>query len=343
MELLVSKKFKLPKLLFITDRSEIPEVSKHIGVPFFYGDETSKEHIIRLLEYEILFAKAKTLGLNRYNFRKVLIDEGYALQDFEWCKTTYFDYVTDESLDPNSLAIKSLDDEGNVFIDKDNLLYKKYINDGVAILDIQVLKDLKIFPIWLSNIEEAVRTNIQHFAVFNPNMYNKKLDGIYGGITFSSPKRNLLVFDISDSIPKGIGATCLTIGKNMAESFFCDIIITGRKTKFIPYEHLHTLNIEDAYDLYGGGQECTEFRRLLTSEIKEYETVIITGDNNHIGDAWSIRDKTISDEDGKKLCKWKVNKLISLHTEGVENLAGFARWFSPNTEERIDNWVKYLN
>lgn len=157
----------------------------------------------------------------------------------------------------------------------------------------------------------------------------------------TSPRKNLFIFDISVSIPKGIGAAFLILGKNLAETFYADIMITGRKTVLIPYEELHTLDIDTAYEKWGDGQEAKMFKELLTSDVRHYGTAIVTGDNNHPGDNWN-GSGYISDEDGKEMCKWEIDKLISMHTEGTWNLAGYSRWFEPKETERIDNWCKYL-
>jgi len=80
--------------------------------------------------------------------------------------------------------------------------------------------------------------------------------------------------------------------------------------------------------------------------VKNYKTAIVFGDNHHPGDRWDNKynndTKTISDEDGKKLCKWNVDKIISFHTTSTTNIAGYARWFDTKEIERISNWVKYL-
>lgn len=74
MELLTSKRFKLPVLYFITDREEIKKVP--VGVPFIFGDENIKPQIIQILEFEILYQKALSTGLP-FDFKKILLDAGY--------------------------------------------------------------------------------------------------------------------------------------------------------------------------------------------------------------------------------------------------------------------------
>src|SRR5690606_10154781 len=106
-------------------------------------------------------------------------------------------------------------------------------------------------PIWLDTIEEAVHTNIHNFAVFNSNMYNKKLEGMYGSLDLVSPDRNVIIIDISGSIPKGVSSTCLAMAKNLAETFYADLLITGSKSTIYPYETLTELNIDTIYDENG--------------------------------------------------------------------------------------------
>lgn len=337
MKLLKSDKFTLPRLYFIDDRSKIKDIPP--GTQFIYGDPSVEEYIIRLLEYEVLYKKAVKSGLP-LKFKQILLDNGFTdLKDFNWCNTTFVDY--DTSGDINLIDTNQIGD-GTSFIDSPGLA--EYIKDSVAVLDIQKVKELNLMPIWLEDMDKAVHTNIHNFLQFNPNMYNKKLGGMYGGITFESPKKNLVILDISPSIPKGIGSTWLVLAKQKAETCFADIMITGRKTILVDYNDLHTLDIDRAYELYGGGQERKMFKALVTAERKVYGTAIVTGDNNHPGDAWGRGDSYISDTDGKKICKWEVDKILSFHTTSETELAGYARWFDVKEEDitRIKDWVKYL-
>ena len=74
MELLKSEKFKLPVLYFITDREEIKQLP--IGVPFIVGTEKDKPHIIRLIECEVIWERAKQTGL-KFNFKLLLEEAGF--------------------------------------------------------------------------------------------------------------------------------------------------------------------------------------------------------------------------------------------------------------------------
>lgn len=334
MELLTSKKFKLPILYFITDRNDIKALP--IGVPFLYGNERDKQYFIQLLEWEVLYQRAVQTKLP-FNWEKILRDNGYKPIYGPQGHPVFFDYKESE-VDYDKIEADIIDLSS---IKKDNGDFANYINDCTAIIDTNKLKDLKVFPVWLDKIEKAIETNIHNFALYNPNMYNKKLEGMYGTLEFVSPDRNLIICDISGSMTKSIATFILLYSKTMAETFYADILVTGAISVVYPYELIHTLNVDEVYSEVGRGNEGNIFKELVAEE-KSYKTAIVFGDNDHPG---RYTTKRISDEDGKKLCKWKIDKVISFHKDSDTELAGYARWFSvPKSNiEHISKWVKYLN
>lgn len=341
MKLLESLKFKIPRVYFITEREEIKEIP--VGVPFIYGDENIREDMIRLLEYEVLYQEAMQSGFP-FNFRKILRDNGYTdLVDYEYSHPIYMELTTEglitEEEDLKDVELKDLKKGSGAF--------KKYCKDSIAYVDLEKLKNLKVFPVWLETIEDAVHTNIHNFAVFNNNMYNKKLEGMFGSLDLVSPERNLLVVDISGSIPKGVSSTLLALSKNLAETFYADLLITGSKSTLYQYENLYDLDINKIYEENGMDNDQTYFKRLVEREERRYKTAIVFGDNHSPGQEWSNKynkkTKTISRSDGKKLCKWKIDKLISFHTNNTKHIAGYGEWFEPKEVEKIGDWVKYLN
>lgn len=338
MELLKSKKFRLPILYLITDREEIKKLP--VGVPFIYGDIGIKNSIIQILEFEILYQKAIDSGLP-FNFKEILEDAGYTnLEDFWYNNTVYIDFATGEDIDAGYF-------DEYTDIGKDKTLFDKFVKDSSAYLDIRKIKGLNIFPLWVTKIEEAIETNIHNFAIYNPNMYNKKLEGVYGSLDLVSPDRNLIIIDISGSIPKAVSTTCLALSKNLSETFYADLLITGSKSTLYSYENLHELDVEGIYEENGMDNDQVWFKKLVEGEVKNYKTAIVFGDNHHPGRIWdnafNSGTTTISDADGKKLCKWNVDKIISLHTQSNELIAGYARWFDAKEIEYISDWVKYLN
>lgn len=336
MKLLKSKKFKLPTLYFITDRKEIKDIP--IGVPFIYGNEKDKEYLVRLLEYEVLYQRALATGLP-FNFKQILLEAGFEDITFDHCGSMYMDYITEDyNYDIIDNDIDTLDD-----LNIDSTYFQEYIKDSTAYVNITKLKDLNVFPTWFTdNLEKAVETNIHNFAVFNNNMYNKKLEGMYGALELTSPNKNLIIKDISYSIPKSIATSILVLIKWMSETFYADIIFTGKDSIFIPYEELGNLNVDEIYEKYGQSQECKNFRKIITSDVKHYRTAIVFGDYHSVCDSWHVSEKIINPKDGKKLCQWTIDKLISFHTTSNEDLAGYSEWFDPKEIEIVKDWVEYL-
>lgn len=346
MKQLVSEKFTLPKVYFITDRAEINELP--VGVPFIYGDVSVEKHLVRILEYEVLYQEAIKTGFP-FDFKAILKDAGFSDNtDFWYTHPTYMELTTqgvDLDKDPEA-------DESLSFIGEKWGKFKNFIKDSSVYVDIEKLKKLNVFPTWLSKIEEAVHTNIHNFAVYNNNMYNKKLEGMFGALDLIAPSRNLIIIDISGSIPKAVSSTCLTLAKNLAETFYSDLIITGSKSTLYQYENLLDLNIETIYDQNGMDNDQVYFRKLITSTKRKYKTVIAFGDAHGPGWAWNNaynrNTGTISKKDGRKICQWEVEKVISFHTSNHADsnrkpqLAGYAEWFTPDETEHINDWLKYL-
>lgn len=337
MKLLESKKLRLPKVFYVSDRSELMDLP--VGVPFIYGDSSNEKFVIRLLEYEMLYQAAVKTGYP-FDFSEILYDNGYKdLRTFSYSYGTYMEYKSDK-------YSRDVDPEDFEILDRTSESFKEYIKDNAAYVDIDVLKNLNVFPLWLTKIEDAINTNIHNFAHFNNNMYNKKLEGMYGGIELTSPNRNLIIIDISGSIPKAVSTTCLTLAKNLVESFYADLLITGSKSTLYLYEEMYKLNIETVYDENGMDNDQYFFKKIISADKKAYKTAIVFGDNDSPCRAWhnayNKETSVISIEDGKKINKWEIDKLISFHTEGTKRIAAYGSWFEPKETERIENWVKYL-
>lgn len=335
MELLISNKgIPLPKLFFITDREEIRTLPK--GIPFIYGSEKSKEGIVQMLEYEVLYLSAVKSGFP-FDFKRILEDNGFSdLETFSHGSTTYGNILESGTIEFQDVTVVSKQESKGLF--------KKYVKDVSAYVDMSILKGLNVFPVWVTDVEEAVKTNLMNFATIDSNLYNKKLEGMYGSVTLESPPKNLLVVDISSSIPRAVSTTCLLVAKNFAESFYADLIITGSHSTLYEYEDIADLDVHSLYETNGMSNEQRDFKNILHADERKYGTAIVFGDNDNPGAFGSWQDGAISDKDGKDLCKWKIDKLISLHTDGVRELAGYSRWFTvPESDvTRIADWVKYL-
>ena len=347
MELLKSKRgIPIPYLFFVSDRSKIKDIP--IGAPYFFASENLKENVIRLLEYEVLFEKAKSSGLP-FNYKKALEEAGFNSEE---------EVEKEVSLNINN-------NEDTLDVNRSHL--SVYVSNNNYYVDIGIIKSLNIFPKWLPILEEAISANIHSYSTFDTNMWNKKLEGMYGGLVMKAPGRNLIIIDISGSIPKEVAMVCLTLAQNMAESFYADIMITGSTSVLFEYEFIHDMDMNKIYREVGRGNDQVGYRKLLEGSEREYNSLIVFGDEDAPGTRWTCGPlsneefdsvRTISDKEGKELNKWKVKKIISFHaglsgtqtnSDGnrecstwgpcSDRLAGYGRWFDCDEVVMIEDWV----
>ena len=347
MKILKSRKgIPIPTLFLVTDREAIKDVP--VGVPYFYGNAELESAIIEILEYEVLYQKALSTKLP-FDFELLLEEQGFDKKAAR-CNTNIMSSFGSRNTTGSPLNENS-----------DEL--SKYVAKRSVYVDVGVIKALNVFPVWMDVLEEAIGVNISSFATFDTNMYNKKLEGMYGGIRLESPNKNLIIIDISSSIPRQVSQTILTLAQNMCLSFYADLMITGGKTTLYDYEDVQHLDVASIYRTNGTDNDQKDFKRLLSTTEKKYDTLICFGDEDDPGYPWSTGTEIISQEEGRALNKWTVNKIISFHAfQGQEvrynmrngdirwdyfyvkdDIAGYARWFTPLGETVImKDWVKYL-
>lgn len=361
MKKLTSKRgIPIPRLYFVTDVSEISSIPK--GVPYFYGAPHVEDALVEILEYEVLFQKAIASGLP-LNFKQILEREGY--RGIEHGSKRGLDVCT-------SIGLNDGQDIKTNQLRHNKSDFSQIVRDGNFYVDIGLIKNLNIFPTWMTVLEEAISANIHKFATFDTNMYNKKLEGMYGGIRLESPSRNLIIIDISGSIPRSISKTILVLAQNMALAFYADLMITGSTTTLYEYERIGELDTRRVYDENDTDNDQTNFLKIITESEKKYSSLIVFGDEDYPGHQWnnSKQDystlRTIGYNEGRKLNKWKVDQIINFHVdEGRYNryltnedgslnwgsdgkvkdrVAGYGIWFNKDGNEvvHIEKWVRDL-
>jgi hypothetical protein len=337
MELLQSKIVRLPIIYLIEDEKEL--LSIPLGIPFIKGSKRDYKHYVKLLEFEILLKSALATGLP-FDWELILKSKGYKNLFKAKAQSNPFIYINDNS---------DFDFEDYELDDIDSKSAKEFVADISYVVDLDCLKDLNVIPTWFSTtIEEAVKANILSSITWNPSLYNKKLDNTSGAVTLSTPDRNLIVIDISGSIPKSIAKACLLLSKTMVTRFFADLIITGARSGLFDYTEVDALDLDQVYTDYGQNNEARDFRKIV-SQHRNYDNVIVFGDNHTPLDAWDYSTKNgnkpdvvISKKQGYDICNFKVNKIISFHTTSPDRLAGYADMFDCTNVEHVRNWVREL-
>ena len=329
MKLLQSKRVSLPIIYLIENDKDLSKIP--LGIPFIKGSLLDYDEYIQLLEFEVLLRSALASGLP-FDWKYILEENGY--------KNLY----TTKAFSEQCVYIN---DESTVTIDKTlnpvakSVSIEDFIADISYQVDLECLKNLKIIPVWFSEkIEDAIKSNILSSITWNPGFYNKKLNDVSGAISLTTQNKNLIIIDISTSIPKSIAKACLLLSKTMSTQFFADLLITGARSGLFDYSQVDSLDINQVYKDYGQNNECKDFRAIL-SEYKVYDNVIVFVDNHSPLDNWGS-EKKISIKQAKDICKFKVNKIFSFHTTDKNKLAGYAEMFDCSNIEHIENWVKHL-
>lgn len=330
MKLLQSKKMNIPIIYLIYDDKDLNKLP--LGIPFIIGSYDYYDEYVKMIEYDILLKSALKTKLP-FDWYSILNDLGYENLYETVAYSEQCCYINDDNLFTIDKTIDTIVKPVTI---------SKLIEDISYNVDIEYLKNLKVIPSWFSEtIEENIKNNIFDSISWNPFLYNKKLDNITGAISLNNQEKNLIICDISSSIPKSIAKSLLMLSGTMSNLFYADLIITGRRSKLFDYEEINSLDIDEIYQIYGNSQECKDFRQIV-SEHKKYNNVIVFGDNHTPLYGW-YEEKEISFKQAYHICKFKVNKIYSFHVTENNKLAGYAEMFDCQNIEYMKNWVKDLN
>lgn len=323
IKLIQSKRFKLPIVYLVENNEDLSLIP--LGIPFIKTEIRNYGNCVRMLEYEVLWEIMKRSEF-KLNWRALLKENNFSYNEsFTLAKSEH-----------------SKEDLGGITETK--LEFNDLLKDVSYKVDIEVLRDLHLLPYWFNVIEDSIVVNLANTAIFNPNLYTKKFGIPIGDFELSEMQKNIIIIDISGSIPKSISSNILIYAKTFAELFYTDILITGTKSKLYDYSELDSLDINEIYNECGTDNDQKYFKKIVSSP-KTYKTAIVFGDSHSPCMKWHKGDKYIKKDDGKKICQWSIGEIISLHTTSNYTLAGYADWFDvPNENiQYIKNWVKYLN
>lgn len=204
-----------------------------------------------------------------------------------------------------------------------------------AAVSIDILSELNLLPHFLDDIREAIKVNITQMYAWQDG-YNKKLGMCSGYMTEQPPNRNLMIIDISSSVPRGVSASLLLLMKTMTDICNADLIITASQSRFWTNEEVAGID-EDEIAQWRRGNEGYEFAQIINNlDLTVYSNLIAFGDSDNPYpidtwiDNWNINH--VMDGVTSKPCDFKqihsfwVSDCYDRYGCTGENGVGYCRW-----------------
>ena len=381
LQRVVIEGIKFPRL-YIAENKQDAELAKSNGIPYIIWKNGMQSFISTLLRptLEKMFPGIswnKVLGRKVPIRSKVVIYDGFTNEEdmtiadydstemlqkqYEYDKSNIQKVITDDPDDDDTYVreVPVADSERDIRIDRSELGYNEfhedrlsvydYIGDLSSAVDIDALQKLKLLPKFVGDITDCIKRNVSNNMYWTEG-YNKKLGFPLGNFSGRRELPNLLIIDISASIPDGVAATMLTLADTLREQCNADLIITSARSGYYP-AGCELPDVQTLRNYYGRSNEGAEFFAILNKYIsgREYGHVISFGDDDNPGRAFRWRNKV--DTPALNLSNTKIHAVHHYHTAvygGRNNRkTGYASWVhecSPDVETYYDtSWCKVMN
>lgn len=241
--------------------------------------------------------------------------------------------------------IQAMGKQGMEFIEK-------YAQEKVNV-DIEALISLELLPHFVGKIADVVRRNL--YGKRWTEGYNKKRRCPIGNFDAEEEADNLIIVDVSYSIPRGVSATMLTILDYMRLKLRADVIVTGDRSMFWAYgSELPTP--DKLREIVPMGNESADFRRILLEDVKgkRYDNVVSFGDNDcpdfGLLDPEKYDIRAARGDRAIQLKQWYLDNLSDteigdvyhFHTNSTFMPTGYAKWaeaVAQGTIHHDQSWV----
>lgn len=374
---------ELPRL-YIVENNEDMRIAKENGIPYIKWND-GIESLIKILlrpTLEKMFPHIDwyaVLGHKRV-MRTKIYEVSHVREPRDPSTINHADYDYDKMIksqlahDPSKFIIETEDDEipeefadiatGDRSFSDDHehdrygentymhsYSIEQYIGDLSSSVDIDVLQRLALLPKFVGDVSDCIRVNISNSMHWTEG-YNKKLGVPVGRFDNSKQLPNLIILDISASIPRGISATMITLIDTMRNQCDADLIITSRRSGYYPMgTELPSPDTIKQY--YGTGNEGVEFASILEKHIagREFGHVISFGDNDNPIDAykwgWTEPEQFgMGCSFSPKMMGTKVHKVHHYHTYYRNKETGYAMWVKdccPDVDMEFDtSWARCM-
>ena len=332
---------KIPDVYVCEDQTEVKQ-ARHYGLPYVIRPKgMSDELLVGYMMYPTLEKKfphirwEQVLGIGEFMNTVIVYVPGDPEAEAHISPTgdsDIADIAEDERVFHGGFDIGELD-----YCPR---MLDEYVGDQSARVNIEELQALNLLPTFLSDITDSIKRNLYGYDWTEG--YNKKRGIPLGNFNAIRERKNLMILDISGSIPRGISATMLTLIDTLRTQANADLIITGSTSLFYGTgEPLPTP--QWIRDHCGYGNEAKQFYDILAKHVlgQEYGNVIAFGDE----DCPEYYGRYYGEGKMPDMSGTKVGKLWSYHTR-QNKTPGYARWVKQlglDVDEEVSTkWCKIM-
>lgn len=228
---------------------------------------------------------------------------------------------------------------GDVSETKQEMDLQAYVGDLNSQVNLDVLQSLKLMPKFIGDIMDCIKTNVVAGTLWSEG-YNKKRGATVGNFDRAGQLRNLIIVDISASIPVGISATMLTLVDTLRTQVQADLIITGGRSRFYAYED-ELPSPQTIRNTIPRSNEAIEFCAIIRDHVagNHYGHVISFGDWDCPANLirWHHSHGDTDDLEFPSLSGTIVEEVHHYHTS-KKQATGYARWCHELSREPVAHY-----
>lgn len=265
-----------------------------------------------------------------------------------------FEVDNPDSCDHDTSEIASSDRnfggvQGFTGVNEERIPVDEYCADEASSVNIEQLQELGFLPKFMDDIATAIRMNLEGSMRWMDS-WNKRLGACVGNMVYTESLPNLIILDVSWSIPEGISATMLELIETLRDRAEADLIVTGGTSMYWSRDD-ELPSPGKIRGMIPRSNESTRFAAILREKIsgRKFGNVISFGDydNPYRYGMLNGRDLTINDEFTRifGLQGTEIKRCLHYHTIDKAR-TGYAKWckaVSPGCEEVFDNtWCQVM-
>lgn len=313
----------VPRLYVATNNSDV-RLAKDNGLPYVRWSAGAKDLLIQVLRPALekkfpYIIWSQVLGHRKDVSTTIVHVPGGEDEESSQCEG--------EDSCIADIAISERSFTGSAEADSQKMLsISEYLDDASCYVNLESLQRLELLPSFLGDIVDNVKKNLVAPLHWREG-WNKKKRCCLGNYHGEHQLPNLIIIDVSASIPRGISATMLVLADTLRSQIQADLIITGGISLYFKYgEELPTP--DEIRRRVPAGNESQLFREIVESKLhKQYGHIISFGDQ---------------DNPGKIDTDIRCKVTHHYHTWSHDDRTGYAKCFHAEKETFDNTWCKIL-